>query len=61
MRVLARGHTAFAHLVAGAGPEPLISGLVAGEADGAAIDGLHIFTFGGIAETAAWRRQAGAR
>ncbi|HJU15041.1 MAG TPA: hypothetical protein VJ770_01115 [Stellaceae bacterium] len=61
MRALARGHTAFARVLTGAAPDTLIAALVASEAEGPAIDGLHIFTFGGIARTAAWRQQVTGR
>ena len=54
LRALARGHTAFARILTEATPDALIDGLVAGETDGGAIDGLHIFMFGGVARTAAW-------
>jgi methylenetetrahydrofolate reductase (NADPH) len=57
MRVLARGHAAFARIVTAAAPDTLIAELVASEADGDAIDGLHIFTFGGIPQTAVWREK----
>ena len=57
MRALARGHTAFARILTEAGPDGLIADLVAGETADAPIDGLHVFTFGGVARTAAWRRQ----
>jgi methylenetetrahydrofolate reductase (NADPH) len=57
MRALARGHTAFARILTEAGPDELIAALVAGETADTAIDGLHVFTFGGVARTAAWRRQ----
>jgi methylenetetrahydrofolate reductase (NADPH) len=57
MRALARGHTAFARILTEAGPDALIGALVAGETAQSAIDGLHVFTFGGVVRTAAWRRQ----
>jgi methylenetetrahydrofolate reductase (NADPH) len=57
MRALARGHTAFARILSEAGPDGLIGALVASEAAGTEIDGLHVFTLGGVARTAAWRRQ----
>ncbi len=53
---LARGHTAFARILAEAGPDTLIDALVAGEDPGWPIDGLHVFTFGGIRRTAEWMR-----
>jgi len=60
LRALARGHTAFARIMVEAGPDALINDLVANETTGAAIAGLHIFTFGGVRRTAAWITSAGA-
>jgi methylenetetrahydrofolate reductase (NADPH) len=57
LRALARGHTAFARILTEAAPDALIDALVAGEAETGAIDGLHIFTFGGVARTAQWRQE----
>jgi methylenetetrahydrofolate reductase (NADPH) len=57
LRALARGHTAFARILTEAAPDALIDALVAGEAETGAIDGLHIFTFGGVRRTAEWRKQ----
>jgi methylenetetrahydrofolate reductase (NADPH) len=54
LRALARGHTAFARILAEAGPEALVDALAAGEDPGARINGLHVFTFGGIRRTADW-------
>src|SRR5439155_5494703 len=54
LRALARGHTAFARILAEAGPDTLIDALVAGEDPDWPIDGLHVFTFGGIRRTAEW-------
>lgn len=51
LRALARGHTAFARIMTEAGPDRLISDLVAGGAD---VAGLHVFTFGGVRRTAQW-------
>jgi methylenetetrahydrofolate reductase (NADH) len=56
LRALARGHTAFARILAEAGPDTLIDALVAGEDGGWPIDGLHVFTFGGIRRTTEWIR-----
>ena len=53
----ARGHTAFARVLTEAGPAALIAALAAGETAETAIDGLHVFTFGGVVRTADWRRQ----
>ena len=58
LRRLARGHTAFARILAEAGPEALIGELVAEEDRRWPIDGLHIFTFGGVRRTAEWIRAA---
>ena len=58
LRRLARGHTAFARILAEAGPEALIGTLVAEEDPRRPIDGLHIFTFGGVRRTAEWIRAA---
>jgi methylenetetrahydrofolate reductase (NADPH) len=60
LRALARGYTAFARIMVEAGPDALISGLVANETTGASIAGLHIFTFGGVRRTAAWIASAGS-
>jgi methylenetetrahydrofolate reductase (NADPH) len=57
LRALARGHTAFARILTEAAPDALIDALVAGEAEAGAIDGLHVFTFGGVRRTAEWRQQ----
>lgn len=54
LRALARGHTAFARIMAEADPEALITDLVAGEDFAAPIAGLHVFTFGGGRRTAEW-------
>ena len=54
VRALARGHTAFARILAEAGPDALIGVLVAEEDPRWPIDGLHVFTFGGIRRTAEW-------
>jgi methylenetetrahydrofolate reductase (NADPH) len=56
LRALARGHTAFARILAEATPDAFIASLVAGEDAGAPIDGLHFFTFGGVRRTAEWMR-----
>jgi hypothetical protein len=42
-----------------AGPDALISELLANETTSAKIAGLHIFTFGGVRRTAAWIASAG--
>jgi methylenetetrahydrofolate reductase (NADPH) len=57
LRALARGHTAFARILTEAAPDALIETLVAGEAEGSVIDGLHVFTFGGVRRTAMWRQE----
>lgn len=56
LRALARGHTAFARILVEASPDALIEALVAGEAASTPLDGLHIFTFGGVRRTAEWAR-----
>jgi methylenetetrahydrofolate reductase (NADPH) len=56
LRALARGHTAFARILAEAGPDALIGALVAEEDPRRPIDGLHVFTFGGVRRTAEWIR-----
>jgi len=61
LRALARGHTAFARILAEAGPDTLIDALVAGEDPGWPIDGLHVFTFGGIPRTTEWIRATTTR
>jgi methylenetetrahydrofolate reductase (NADPH) len=55
LRALARGHTAFARILTEAAPDALIDALAAGEANAGGIDGVHVFTFGGVARTATWR------
>ena len=54
LRALARGHTAFARILAEAGPDALIKALAAGEDPARPIEGLHLFTFGGVRRTAEW-------
>jgi methylenetetrahydrofolate reductase (NADPH) len=54
LRALARGHTAFARILVEARPDALIDTLVADEDAGAPIDGLHVFTFGGVRGAAKW-------
>jgi methylenetetrahydrofolate reductase (NADPH) len=58
LRALARGHTAFARILTETGPDALIAALVEAEATAGRIDGLHVFTFGGVRRAAAWRRAA---
>jgi methylenetetrahydrofolate reductase (NADPH) len=60
LRALARGHTAFARILAEVGPESLVRSLVATETPASPIDALHIFAFGGIRRTATWLRNASA-
>jgi methylenetetrahydrofolate reductase (NADPH) len=59
IRALARGPGAVARILTEASPDALIAALVAHETEGLAIDGLHIFTFGGVVQTALWRQRAG--
>jgi methylenetetrahydrofolate reductase (NADPH) len=54
LRALARGHTAFARILAEAGPDALIGALVAEEDPRRPIGGLHVLTFGGVRRTAEW-------
>ncbi len=54
LRALGRGQTAFARILAEATPDALVSALIASERPSAPIDGLHIFTFGGVRRTAQW-------
>jgi methylenetetrahydrofolate reductase (NADPH) len=56
LRALARGHTAFARILAEAGPDALIRALVAEEDPRCPIDHLHVFTFGGVRRVAEWIR-----
>jgi methylenetetrahydrofolate reductase (NADH) len=56
VQALARGQTAFARILTRATPDRLIDALVAAEEPAAPIDGLHIFTFAGLRQTAEWRR-----
>ena len=56
LRALARGYTAFARILAEAGPDALVDALVDGEDRDFPIDGLHVFTFGGVRRAAAWMR-----
>jgi methylenetetrahydrofolate reductase (NADPH) len=56
LRALARGHAAFARILVEAGPDALIAELAADMDDGAPIEGLHVFTFGGVRRTAEWIR-----
>jgi methylenetetrahydrofolate reductase (NADPH) len=58
LQALARGHTAFAHILTETGPDGLIEALVAGENAGALIDGFHVFTFGGVRRVADWIRRS---
>ncbi|MGH7047866.1 MAG: hypothetical protein ACREE2_15920 [Stellaceae bacterium] len=60
LRALGRGHAAFARILAEASPQTLIDALVAEECPGPTIDGLHVFTFGGVRRTAEWLRRVAA-
>ena len=55
LRALAHGGAAFARILTEANPDALIAALAADEAS-VAIDGLHIYTFGGLRRTADWLR-----
>ena len=56
LRSLARGHAAaaFARILTEASPDRLITALVAERDAAVPLDGLHIFTFGGVRRTAMW-------
>jgi methylenetetrahydrofolate reductase (NADPH) len=54
LSALTSRHAAVARLLTETGPEQVIGELVAAEAAGIAITGLHFFTFGGVRRTAAW-------
>lgn len=54
IRALARGHSSLARLLVELGPDQVLASLAAALPADAAIDGLHFFTFGGIARTAVW-------
>ncbi len=56
LHALGRGHAAFARIQVEAGPDELIDALVAEEGQNAPIDGLHLFTFGGLRRIAEWIR-----
>jgi methylenetetrahydrofolate reductase (NADPH) len=56
LRALGRGHAAFARILVEAGPDQLIDTLVGEEDSDAPIEGLHLFTFGGLRRTAEWIR-----
>lgn len=58
LRALARGHAAFARILVEATPDALIDAIVAQEHPGAPIDGLHVFTFGGVHRAAEWIHSA---
>jgi methylenetetrahydrofolate reductase (NADPH) len=51
---LMKGQTSVSRLLHETGPEPIVAAL-AGAAPEPAIAGLHLFSFGGVAHTAAWR------
>ena len=57
LRALARGHTAFARVLVEAAPDELVEQLAV---SGAAIAGLHVYTFGGVRHAAEWIRRRGA-
>jgi methylenetetrahydrofolate reductase (NADPH) len=60
LRALARGHTAFARILAEVGPDALIGALVTEEDPRWPINGLHVFTFGGVRRAAEWVRATAA-
>jgi methylenetetrahydrofolate reductase (NADPH) len=61
LRALSHGHAAIARILTEANPDLLIDALVAGEDPAAPIDGLHVFTFGGVRRTATWRTESLSR
>lgn len=54
LQALGRGQSAFARILTQATPDGLIEALVELEDPGIPIDGLHLFTFGGVAHTLRW-------
>jgi methylenetetrahydrofolate reductase (NADPH) len=56
LRALSRGQTAFARILTEANPDALVEALAASEAAAAPIEGLHLFTFGGVRRAAEWVR-----
>ena len=54
LRAFAHGHTAFARILTEATPDTLIEALATGEDPSSPIDGIHVFTFGGVRRTANW-------
>lgn len=61
LRALARRQAAFARVLAEATPDALLTALFAEPLPGAPLAGVHVFTFGGVRQTAAWfadRRRA---
>jgi methylenetetrahydrofolate reductase (NADPH) len=60
LRALARGHTAFARILAEAGPNQLVNALAVGEDPYCPIDALHVFTFGGVRRSVEWIRATAA-
>jgi methylenetetrahydrofolate reductase (NADPH) len=57
LSALARGHAAFARILVEAGPEPILEALLREDETGAAIDAIHLYTFGGARRTAEWLRE----
>lgn len=53
---LVRHGTSIARLVTESGPEPVVRDLAAADWRGLGVDGVHLFSFGGLARTARWLR-----
>lgn len=60
LRAFAHGHTAFARILTEATPDALIAALAEGEESACQIDGIHVFTFGGVRRAASWVMSASA-
>lgn len=54
LRALGRGQTAFARILTQATPDGLLEALVALEDPAIPIEGVHLFTFGGVGHTLRW-------
>ncbi|MDE2167711.1 MAG: methylenetetrahydrofolate reductase [Alphaproteobacteria bacterium] len=55
---LVGGQTSVARLLVESGPEMVISALAASDLAGLGVEGLHLFTFGGLVRTGKWLRAA---
>lgn len=61
LRGLGRGQTAFARILREATPDALLEALIALDEPATPIDGLHLFTFGGVGHTLRWLQAHVAR